>query len=285
MNKVLKIFNIASAVILVLFGAFYALMSSVYFTTSNAPLMIIGVVSVVFAAGLLRSQLKSDEGEIRDVEGEKIYIEPAKWSPALSLIVFSAHIFMLPNIFIATEAPFYINVFCCCTTVLSLILIVTSLVRQKLLGKAESFKKRVIVIVILAVLITALSGGKYALFANTQQHIDNAGVASEYLKGLSAEDLPKDLPAAETIRNEITASLDTTVYYALKKGTEQQTDSSGKTYIELLYYVWTAEDINVSEFKYWLYDDGTAKFRFASGVDGLTAADFASAPYFVWENN
>lgn len=71
MNKFLKIFNIASAAILVLLGAFYALFGSTYFTTTNAPLMIIGISSVLFAAGLLRSQLKSDEGETQVVEGEK----------------------------------------------------------------------------------------------------------------------------------------------------------------------------------------------------------------------
>ena len=196
MNKFLKIFNIASAAILVLLGAFYALFSSTYFTTTNAPLMIIGISSVLFAAGLLRSQLKSDEGETQVVEGEKIYIEPGKWSPALSLIVFSVHIFMLPNIIIATEAPPYINILCYCTTALSAVLIITSLVRQKLLGKAKSLKKRVIVIIIIAIIAIAASVGKYALFANTQQNIDNAEIAMEYTKNLSPTELSEDLPAA-----------------------------------------------------------------------------------------
>lgn len=283
MNKFLKIFNIASAAILVLLGAFYALFSSTYFTTTNAPLMIIGISSVLFAAGLLRSQLKSDEGETQVVEGEKIYIEPGKWSPALSLIVFSVHIFMLPNIIIATQAPTFVDIFCYCTSALSFILVITSLVRQKLLGKAESLKKRTIVIIVIAVIAIAASAGKYALFAKTQQNIDNAEIAMEYTKNLSPTELSEDLPAAETIRNEITSALGTTVYYALEKGTEQKTDASGKNYTELLFYVWTAENIKISEYKYRLYEDGTASFAFARDIDEANAGDFANSPHFTWE--
>lgn len=283
MKKALKIFNSASAVILILFGAFYTVASSALFTTANAPLMIIGIPSILFSAGLLRSQLKSDEGEIRDVEGEKIYLEPGKWSPALSLIVFAVHIFMLPNIIIATDGPFYINVFCYCTTALSAVLVVTTLVKQKILGKAESLKKRTIAIVVIAIIVIAASVGKYALFANTQQNIDNAESALEYTKNLSPTELSEDLPAAETIRNEITSAVGTTVYYALEKGTEQKTDASGKNYTDLIYYVWTPEDIQISEYKYRLYDDGTATFAFATSLQGVSAYDFSNFKYFTWE--
>lgn len=283
MKKALKIFNSASAVILILFGAFYTVASSAYFNTANAPLMIIGIPSIIFAAGLLRSQLKSDEGEIRDVEGEKIFLEPGKWSPAISLIIFSVHIFMLPNMIIATEAPTYINIFCYCTTALSAVLIVTTLVKQKILDKAENLKKRVIAIIIIAVIVVAASAGKYALFAQTQQNIDNAAAALEYTKNLSPTELSEDLPAAQTIRDEITSSLGTTVYYALEKGTTQQTDASGRPYTELIFYTWTAENIKISEYKYRLYDDGTASFAFARDIDEANAGDFANSPHFTWE--
>lgn len=283
MNKGLKIFNIVSAVLLILFGAFYAIMSSVYFTTSNAPLMIIGVVSVLFSAGLMRSQLKSDGETTQIVDGEKITVEPGKWSPFLSLIVFSAHIFMLPNLIIATKAPFYIYICCYCTTALSAILIVTSLIKQKKAGTAKSLKKRTVIITVITLLVIAASAGKFLIFSNTQQNIDNAKSAASYTKNLSPTELSEDLPAAETIRNEITSALGTTVYYALEQRTEQKTDTSGKNYTELLYYVWTAEDINISEYTYRLYEDGTAKFGFARQVDGANAGDFANSPYFTWE--
>lgn len=284
MNKGLKIFNIVSAVLLILFGAFYAIMSSVYFTTSNAPLMIIGVVSVLFSAGLMRSQLKSDGETTQIVDGEKISVEPGKWSPFLSLIVFSAHIFMLPNIIIATtDAPFYIYICCYCTTALSAILIVTTLIKQKKSGTAKSLKKRIIIITVITLLVIAASAGKFALFAGTQQNIDNAESAANYTKNLSPTELSEDLPAAETIRNEITSALGTTVYYALEQRTEQKTDSFGKNYTELIYYVWTAEDINISEYTYKLYEDGTAKFGFARQIEGANAGDFANSPYFTWE--
>lgn len=282
-KKALKIFNSASAVILILFGAFYTVASSAYFNTANAPLMIIGIPSIIFAAGLLRSQLKNENGEIRDVDGEKIFLEPSKWSPALALIVFGIHIFMLPNIIIATDAPFYINVFCYCTTALSAVLTVTALVRQKLLGKAEKLKKRVIAIIIIALIAIAASAGKYALFANTQQTIDAAENALEYTKNLSPTELSDELPAAETIRNEITTAVGETVYYCLEKGTEQKTDASGRTYTDLIYYVWTTTDISVSQYKYRLYDDGTATFAFATSIDGVSAYDFSNSKYFTWE--
>lgn len=283
MNKGLKIFNIVSAVLLILFGAFYALMSSVYFTTSNAPLMIIGVVSVLFSAGFMRSQLKSDGETTQIVNGEKISVEPGKWSPFLSLIVFSAHIFMLPNLIIATDAPFYIYICCYCTTALSAILMVTSLIKQKKAGTAKSLKKRIVIIVVITLLVIAASAAKFVLFAGTQQNIDNAKNALTYTQNLSPTELSEDLPAAETIRNEITSALGTTVYYALEKRTEQKTDTSGKNYTELLYYVWTPEDINISEYTYKLYEDGTAKFGFARQIKGANAGDFANSPYFTWE--
>lgn len=282
MNNGLKIFNTVSAVLLILFGAFYAIMSSVYFTTSNAPLMIIGVVSVLFSAGLMRSQLKSDGETTQIVDGEKITVEPGKWSPFLSLIVFSAHIFMLPNLIIATKAPFYIYICCYCTTALSAILIVTSLIKQKKAGTAKSLKKRTVIITVITLLVIAASAGKFLIFSNTQQNIDNAKSAASYTKNLSPTELSEDLPAAETIRNEITSALGTTVYYALEQRTEQKTDTSGKNYTELLYYVWTAEDINVSEYTYKLYEDGTAKFGFARQIKA-NAGDFANSPYFTWE--
>lgn len=283
MKKGLKIFNIISAVIIILLGTFYAIASPTLFTTSNAPLMIIGIPSIIFAACLLRSQLKSDEGEIQIVEGEKIFIEPGKWSPVLSFLIFAVHIFMLPNIIIATDAPMYINIPCYCTTALSFILIITSLIKQKLCGKAENLKKRTIVIVVLTLLIISLSAGKYVLFAKTQQNAENAVSAAEYTKNISPTDISHELPAYETIRNEITSSLGTDVYYAVEKGTEKKTDSSGKSYTELSYYAWTKENIEISKYMYKLYDDGTAKFSLATYVPGATAMDFMNSKYFTWE--